>query len=47
MHSFHALDYKYMNSRRKWNPQTPEGNYFKEMTWNHLHHTYAMHTDAY
>jgi hypothetical protein len=47
MHSFHALDYKYMNNRRKWNSQTLGGNYFEEMTWNHLYHTYAMHTDAY
>jgi hypothetical protein len=36
-----------MNNGRKWNPQTLGGNYFKEMTWNHLYHTYAMHTDAY
>jgi hypothetical protein len=47
MHTFHASDYKYMNNGRTWNPQTLGGNYFKEITWNHLYHTYVMHTDAY
>jgi hypothetical protein len=36
-----------MNNGRKPNPQTLIGNYFKEMTWDHLYHTYAMHTDAH
>jgi hypothetical protein len=36
-----------MNNGMKWNPQTLGGNYFKEMTWNHLFHTYAIHTDAH
>jgi hypothetical protein len=47
MHSFHTLDYNYMNNGRKWTPQTLGGNYFKEVTWNHLFHTYAMHTDVH
>jgi hypothetical protein len=47
MQSFHAFDYKYMNNGRTWNSQTLGGNYFKEITWNHLYRTYAMHTDAY
>jgi hypothetical protein len=44
MHSFHALDCKYMNNGRKWNLQTLGGNYFKEITWSHTH---TMHTDVH
>jgi hypothetical protein len=46
MQGFHALDYKYMNNGSKWNPHTLGGYYFKEITWNHLYHTQAMHIDA-
>jgi hypothetical protein len=46
MHDFYALDYKYMSNVRKWNPQTVGRYYFKEITWDHLYYTHAMHTDA-